>query len=51
MLIDISILDGVSEKDIARNITFDVADAEVADSRVSRVPMARCFRPLTYDTT
>lgn len=39
MLIDVSFLDGISEKDITRNIPIDKADAEVVDSRVSRVPM------------
>ena len=39
MLIDVSFLDGISEKDITRNIPIDEAGVEGTDGTVSRVPM------------
>ena len=39
MLIDVSFLDGISEKDITRNIPIDEAGVEGTDGMVSRVPM------------
>jgi len=44
VLINVPVLDGVSEEGIARNITVSKADAEMLDSRVSCVLMVRRFR-------
>jgi len=51
VFINVPFLDGVSEKDIARNITIDETNPERLNSKVSCVPMVRCFRSLTYDVT
>lgn len=47
VLIDIPVLDGVSEENIARDVTVDKADAEAVGMGLT----ARCFQPLTYDCT
>ena len=39
VLIDVSFLDGISEKDITRNIPIDEAGVEATDGMVRRVPM------------
>ena len=47
MLIDVPVLDGVSKKDVARNITVDEADAGAVGLAVFR----RCSDFGTHDVT
>ena len=51
VLIDVPVLNGVSEEDKAGYTTIYEADAEAAESRVSCIPMVRCLWPPTHNIT